>query len=231
MVEPLAWEEPVDGAALLEAIVAEVRRYLIMPEHAPEAVALWILHAHAHDAFQCSPILAVVSPEKRCGKTRTLDVMRNLVPKGVFTSNTSPAAVFRIIEKYTPTLLVDEMDTFLAYKDELRGVINSGHQRSGAFVMRVSGDELEPKLYSTWGPKVLAMIGKLPGTLADCSIEIPMKRKRPEERVARFRAIRPGNLPNIKRQCIRWAQDDLITLRDAALEVFRTGRSQRSRRG
>jgi putative DNA primase/helicase len=46
-----------------------------------------------------------------------------------------------------------------------------------------------------------------------------MKRKRPEERVARFRAIRPGNLPNIKRQCIRWAQDDLITLRDAALEV------------
>jgi putative DNA primase/helicase len=85
--------------------------------------------------------------------------------------------------------------------------------------MRVSGDELEPKLYSTWGPKVLAMIGKLPSTLADRSIEIPMKRKRPEERVARFRAIRPGNLPNIKRQCIRWAQDDLITLRDAALEV------------
>lgn len=165
LVEPSSWEQPVDGIALLDAIVAELRRYLVMPEHAPEAVALWILHAHALDAFQCSPILAVVSPEKCCGKTRTLDVIRNLVPKGVFTSNTSPAAVFRIIEKYAPTLLVDEMDTFLRDKDELRGVINSGHQRSGAFVMRVSGDELEPKLYRTWAPKVLAMIGKLPGTL------------------------------------------------------------------
>jgi 5S rRNA maturation endonuclease (ribonuclease M5) len=81
LVEPPGWEQPVDGATLLDAIVAEVRRYLVMPEHAPEAVALWILHAHAHDAFQCSPILAVVSPEKRCGKTRTLDVIRTLCRK------------------------------------------------------------------------------------------------------------------------------------------------------
>ena len=38
--EPPAWEEPVDGDVLLNAIVAELRRYLVLPEHAPEAVAL-----------------------------------------------------------------------------------------------------------------------------------------------------------------------------------------------
>jgi hypothetical protein len=127
--------------------------------------------------------------------------------------------VFRIIDKYAPTLLVDEMDTFIGDNDELRGVINSGHQRSAAFVMRVSGEELEPKLYSTWAPKVLAMIGRLPGTLADRSIEIPLKRKRPDERVTRFRNVRPGNLPDLKRKAIRWAKDNLISLRDAALDV------------
>ena len=64
LVEPPAWKEPVDGAGLLDAIVTELQRYLVLPEHAPEAVALWTLHAHAIDAFQCSPILALLSPEK-----------------------------------------------------------------------------------------------------------------------------------------------------------------------
>ena len=49
------------------------------------------------------------------------------MPKGVFTSNTSSAAIFRTIEKFQPALLVDEADTYLKDNDELRGVINSGH--------------------------------------------------------------------------------------------------------
>src|SRR5512132_1032890 len=103
--------------------------------------------------------------------------------------------------------------------DELLGVINSGHQRNAAFVLRVSGDELEPKLFSTWAPKVLAMIGKLPSTLSDRAIEVPLKRKRPDEKVTRFRIVRPGNLPDLKRKCIRWAAVNLISVRDGALGV------------
>ena len=203
----------------LDAIVAELRRYLVMPEHAPEAVALWILHAHALDAFQCSPILALLSPEKRCGKTTALSLIKKIVPKGALFSNTSSATIFRIVEKYQPTLLIDEMDTFIQDNQELRGVLNSGHHRDAAFVMRVSGDELEPKLFSTWGPKVAAMIGKLPGTLSDRAVDVPLKRKRSDERVTRFRNVRPGDLPDLKRKCIRWAKDNLISLRDAALDV------------
>lgn len=40
LVEPPAWEQPVDGAALLDEIITELRRYLILPEHAAEAMAL-----------------------------------------------------------------------------------------------------------------------------------------------------------------------------------------------
>ena len=63
------------------------------------------------------------------------------------------------------------------------------------------------------------MIGKLPGTLSDRSIEVPLKRKLPDEKVKRFRIIRPGMLPDLNRMCIRWANDNLISLRDAATNV------------
>ena len=63
------------------------------------------------------------------------------------------------------------------------------------------------------------MIGKLPGTLSDRSIETPLKRKLPDEKVKRFRVIRPGTLPDLNRMCIRWAADNLISVRDGALGV------------
>jgi hypothetical protein len=63
------------------------------------------------------------------------------------------------------------------------------------------------------------MIGKLPSTLSDRSIEVPLKRKRPDEKVTRFRIVRPGDLPDLKRKCIRWAADNLISVRDGALGV------------
>jgi hypothetical protein len=63
------------------------------------------------------------------------------------------------VEKYRPTLLIDEADTFLGDHDELRGIINSGHRRSSAFVLRCDGDDQEPKSLSTWCPKAIALIG------------------------------------------------------------------------
>ncbi len=82
------------------------------------------------------------------GAAKDMNVTNKLVPKGV-TSNTSAASIFRIIERFQPTLLLDEADTHLKNNDELRGIINSGHHRTAAYVLRVAGDELEPKLFST----------------------------------------------------------------------------------
>ena len=98
--------------------------------------------------------------------------------------------------------------------------LNSGHYRSASFVMRVSGDELEPKLFSTWPAKVVAMIGKLPGTLADRAIEVPLKKEatgRAGDAVPQCPSRRSaGPQPETT---IRWAVDNLISLRDASLDV------------
>jgi putative DNA primase/helicase len=72
--------------------------------------------------------------------------------------------VFRAVEKWKPTLLIDEADTFLHDSDELRGVLNSGHNRRSAIIIRTVGEDHEPKQFSTWCPKVISKIGKLPPT-------------------------------------------------------------------
>jgi putative DNA primase/helicase len=79
------------------------------------------------------------------------------------------------------SLLVDEADSFLGEKEELRGILNSGHTRDAAYVVRTVGDEHEPRRFSTWAAKAVAMIGHLPDTLADRSIIIPMRRRAPGE--------------------------------------------------
>ena len=218
-IEP--WPEPVDGGELLLALIVVLRTYVILPEHAYLPVALWILHAHAHDAAAISPILAIISPEKRCGKTTLLILVQELTPNALLAANITAAAVFRAIEAWGLTLLVDEADTFLAEREEPRGVINSGHNRRTANIIRVVEEKGEqvPKRFSTWAPKAIAQIRDLPDTLQDRSIAIRLRRKLPGEKVARLRADRTQHLTEINRRAARWAQDNLNALREMDAET------------
>lgn len=212
--DPEPWESPVDGALLLEDMTTLVRQYVVVSVESAHAVALWILHCWALNAFDISPILGIISPTKRCGKTTILEVVSMSTPRAVSSSNITAAALFRIVEKYSPTLLVDEADTFLGDNDELRGVINSGHRRSSAFVVRTVGEDHEPRQFSTWGPKAIALIGKLPATVEDRAIIIAMRRRAPREIVARFRASEcEAAAEPLRRRAFKWANDAEFQLR------------------
>ena len=217
-VEP--WPEPVDGAALLDEIAATVARYIVLPTGAAEAIALWVLHTHTHATAYVSPLLAITAPEKRCGKSTVLSLLARLVPRPLPTSNISPASVFRVVEEHAPTILIDEGDTFLRDNDDLRGLLNSGHTRDAAFVVRTVGDKYEVRTFTTWCPKAIAAIGSLPDTLADRSIPITMHRKAPGERVERLRLDRLGAICEpLRSRAARWAADTAGTLRDADPDV------------
>jgi len=155
---PDPWSDPVNGAELLQEIREVLLRHCILPEGADLIIGLWILFAHTHDAYQVSPILALQSPEKRCGKTTLLEVVGGLVPKPMMASHLTPAVLFRSIDMFGPTLLLDEADTFVHGNEELRGAINAGHKKRTSKIFRCIGDEFEPKGFSVWGPKVIAGI-------------------------------------------------------------------------
>ena len=123
-----------------------------------------------------------------------------LVPKPLSAANVTPATIFRAIDHWHPTLLIDETDTFMSDKSELRGVLNSGHTRSQAYVIRCVGDDLIPKQFSTWSPKAFAHIGRMHPTLEDRSIGIGLKRKLKTEKADRI----PKNADaysDLRRQC------------------------------
>jgi putative DNA primase/helicase len=219
--DPEPWPSVVNGAGLLDDIVSLIRRYVIVSHDAAHATALWILHAWTLEAFDISPLLVITSATKRCGKTTLLEAVGMLAPRPLPASNLTTATLFRAVEKFKPVMLIDEADSFMGEKEELRGVINSGHRRSSAFVIRTVpvGDEHEPKVFSTWGAKAIASIGKLAGTIEDRSIIIQMRRRAPGERVKKFRtAIYKSSADPLRRQAYRWACDFIPTLQSITPE-------------
>lgn len=214
-----AWETQVDGAGLLNALRDLLRKYVVLTEGAPEAEALWALFTYVYDSFECNPRLAFSSATKRCGKSRNLDILGMVVCHPLPTSNVTAAALFRCVESWQPTVLIDEADSFLRDNEDLRGILNSGWTRSGAWVMRVEGEAREPRMFSTWAPVCVALIGNLPGTLEDRAIKITMKRKAPGDQVARLRRRQLAEeLKDWRRQAIRWAEDHKAELEAAEPE-------------
>ena len=186
-----------EGAQILADLRAQIKRYVVMPsEEALTAVTLWIAATHLQRAWQHAPRLAIVAPEKRCGKSRLLDVVTETVCNPLITVNASAAAIFRSIDdEDPPTLLVDEADALFGTvkaaekNEEVRGLINAGHQRNRP-TLRVTGPEHKPTAFPTFAMAALAGIGDLPDTVMDRSVVIRMRRRAAGEKVAAFRTTR-----------------------------------------
>lgn len=187
-------DETLSG--LLDRLDETLGRYVAFPsDGARHAVAAWIVHCHAIEAFDSTPRLAVLSPEKGSGKTRVMEVVELHVPDPMLTVNISAAALFRkIAADGTTTVLLDEADTYLGMKvakehEDIRGLVNAGHRR-GANVLRAAigvkgGVTVEE--FSAFAPVALAGIGDLPDTILDRSVVVAMRRRRPDEHVEPFR--------------------------------------------
>jgi len=201
------WADPVEGAALLDEISETVWRFIACDRTIAEIVALWSAFTWLIDRFTIAPMLMITAPEKGCGKTTLLNLIAALVFRPLPASNISTAAIFRVIEEYGPTLLLDETDTFLKESEEMRGVINSGHTRASAFVVRLVGEGHTPKKFSTFGAKVLCGIGGLNGTLESRSLIMEMRRRLPGERIERLHHAERGLFERLASQMARFAGD------------------------
>lgn len=205
-------EEVVDGAELLTDLRDIFRRHVILPEHAPEALAAWTVLTWTVDSFDLLAMLHVSSPQKRCGKSTLMGLLHELVRRALLATSATPAALFRLIEQHAPTLLLDEADAWMRENEELRGIINGGHTRKTARVLRVVGDDHDVASFSTFCPKVISGIGHVADTLEDRSITIEMQRKLPGERIESMRGV---TFEPIRARCARWAADHEAALRDA----------------
>ena len=182
-----------DGAALLAQLHTALTRYVILPSaEAAIAVALWIAATHAQPSWAHAPRLVIRAPEKRCGKSRLLDIVEGTCHAPLITVNASPAAVYRAIgSDVPPTLLIDEADTIFGGKnaeanEDLRGLLNAGHQRNRPAI-RWDNAARRLETIPTFAMAALAGIGAMPDTIEDRAVVIRMRRRAPGETVAPFR--------------------------------------------
>lgn len=184
--------QSVDGSTVLDEVFGYIGRFVSLSESQARVVALWVCHTYAFSAAIATPYLAITSAEKQSGKTRLLEVLDTLVLNPWLTGKVTAAVLIRKVDAEHPTLLLDESDAAFGgdkeYSEALRGVLNTGHRRGGkASCCAGQGASISYRDFSTFCPKAIAGIGKLPDTVADRAIPIRLKRAAPGENVERFR--------------------------------------------
>ena len=216
----------MDGVELLNDLHDTLTRYVVFPdEHSSVATTLWITVTHALPAFDCAPRLTLKSPQKRCGKTRTLDVIAGTCHLPLAMSDGTVAAIFRSLGgAHPPTLIIDEADAIFGKKvaeqnEDKRALLNAGHQR-GKPVLRCVGPHHEPTEFDVFAMAALAGIGDMPETITDRAINVTMRRRAPGEKVSQFRLRRDTPvLETLRGRLAAWASSQIETLTAAIPEM------------
>jgi hypothetical protein len=222
LADPEPWPTPVDGAELLEDIAALTHRYLVLPDGGDDVIALWVAHTYGMELWEHTAYLALTSATRRCGKTTALRVIESLVSRAQRADCLTAATLYRIVEAWAPTLLIDELDR-TDPDSGIWGVLLSGHTR-GATIPRCDTETLEPRLYHTYGARVLAYIRgsrcPVPDTVEDRSVIMHMSRRRPRDRRERLRSRElASETETIRRRLARWVDDHAVELAEARPEL------------
>ncbi|GJL73376.1 MAG: hypothetical protein NMNS01_25750 [Nitrosomonas sp.] len=215
----IPYHEAIDPVELLDETSNTIKRFIVLDEHQSDIAALWVAACWFVDHIYTAPIALINAPDKACGKTQLLTVMRKLSPKADQCAGLSSNALFRIIDKHKPTLFIDEIETVLKDNEALRGVLNAGHTRDSAFVWRSSSskDDHELLRFSAWGMKAIAGINaiSLADTITSRSIIFEMRRKKPSEKVDRLRNAEPELFETLQPKFARFAVDYAKSVQEA----------------
>jgi Protein of unknown function (DUF3631) len=214
IVDALLWPEYVSGDMVATALAAAAKNYVAVPDAVADTLALYALHTWVVNESNISPRLAVTSPTKGCGKTTVLRFLDKVVRRPKRAGSISPPALFRAIEMFQPTILLDETEKYVEHGSDLHALLNEGHCK-GATVLRVLGEKLELREFSVFGAVAFARNGRLPDDLEQRSIVLEMQRRRPDEELAELREDRCEHLQQLARMCARWADDYAGELGDA----------------
>jgi uncharacterized protein DUF3631 len=123
------------------------------------------------------------------------------------------------VDQSQPTLLLDEVDAYLPQAEELRGLLNAGHKRGACAYRCVGGGGGKSKAlqsFKAFAPAVLSGLGKLPGTLHDRSIHIPLIQAEPGQIKAWFDESHADLEASLNHQLAAWTSDNFEAIRDLA---------------
>jgi putative DNA primase/helicase len=211
--------EPIDPAELLNEVSDTIKEYIVVDEHQATAATLWVAMTWLGDVLDYAPLAIISAPEKSCGKTQLLAVLGHMSCRPMHTSNSSVSSLFRSVEYWKPTVLIDEADTFFRANKELHGMVNAGYHRSGVVIRSESvNGRIVPRSFSVYSPKALAGIDlkkHLPDAAMSRGIVINLRRKLPHESVSRLRDADSSSFAGKAAKLARFAEDYSAQVRQA----------------
>lgn len=211
--------EAVDGDLLAGEIYQLINAHIACDDSIAVAVTLWIFFTWCIDVAYIAPIAWINAPEKRCGKTTLATLIGRLSKRTLSASNLTTATLFRAVDKYAPTLIIDEADTFIGDNEELRGIINAGFSRDNPYTLRLVGDGHELKQFFAFGARVISGIGKLHPTMIDRAISFKLSRKLKSEKKTKLRNLPSDVTDTAKAKLSRWADDNMQAVKNALVEM------------
>jgi Protein of unknown function (DUF3631) len=192
----------VGSETLFAQVTNIVLRYVSMPTKMAPILAAYIYATYLCEELGYAPLLGILSPEKRCGKSTLLKLLTALVNKPARTDNITPAALCNLTAKDN-TVLIDEFDTFCKKSKDLIGIINGGVYKDGVY-SRIGKNGLIIES-PTYGSKVYAMIGTPSETILDRSIGIILQRKLATE--IKETLTDTNTLRYLQQDIAQWCQD------------------------
>ena len=167
-------------------VEAFIRKHFVHDdERVYGTLALWVMHTYCNSFFDTVPYILFLASHGS-GKSRGLEVLCLLVYRGILTAGFTPANVYRLIEMYHPTLLLDEgghsINAGMGSGKTTIAVLNQGY-KWGSKVYRTNLKRGEdPVGFDCFGPKAIAAVKGFLPTLESRCIVISMIKGKPENR-------------------------------------------------
>jgi hypothetical protein len=156
---PSKAEEYKSLADLLAEIRTFIKYYLEVDELNLKLGSYYILLSWVYDKFHNLPYLRALG-DTGTGKSRFLDTIGSLTYKPCFVAGAvTPAVIYRVIELYGGSLIIDEADFRSSdIHDEIVKILNCGFQRSSPVIRSqpTADGSWEPAPFSVFCPKILA---------------------------------------------------------------------------
>lgn len=154
---PSKVEEYDTLSTLLQLIQQYIHKYLDITEFGEVLSSYYVLLSWIYDNFEAIPYLRFIG-DYGTGKSRALKVVGSICYKPIFAGGAiTPSPIFRLIEQFKGTLVIDEADfSFSNHFAEIVKILNCGYQK-GLPVLRTEGDKKkEPTAFNVFSPKLIA---------------------------------------------------------------------------
>lgn len=186
-LSPSPWllPPPPEPYVSLENLWSLIRQYV--HEHVDfeveaqyDVFVAWVLATWTLERWDSVPYLWFTGPSNS-GKTRCLDVLNQLCYRPLLSPSVSAASVYRALDSFHPTFLLDEFEMYEKMRElkaEVIGVLNAGYRR-GQVVLRT--DKVRDgapvlKGFSCFGFKAITSIMPLPTALEGRTIPLVMSK-------------------------------------------------------